>query len=45
MNAATPREIRNVSLLAVCQALMNTASTLIVATSALVGLMLAENKA
>lgn len=45
MKAATARVVRNVSLLAVCQALMMTASTLIVATSALVGLMLAENKA
>ena len=45
MNEAPARVIRNVSLLAICQALMMTASTLIVATSALVGLMLAENKA
>jgi MFS family permease len=36
---------RNVTLLATCQALMLTASTLIVATTALVGLLLAENKA
>ena len=45
MKAATARVIRNVSLLAVCQALMMTASTLIVTTSALVGVMLADNKA
>lgn len=45
LSGAGSREIRNVGLLAVCQALMMTASTLIVATSALVGVMLAENKA
>jgi MFS family permease len=45
MSGASTRELRNVGLLAACQALMMTASTLIVATSALVGLMLAENKA
>ncbi len=37
--------VRNVSLLAVCQALMMTASTLNVSTTALVGFMLADNKA
>lgn len=37
--------VRNVSLLGVCQALMMTASTLNVATTALVGFMLADNKA
>ena len=45
MSTATTLEVRNLSLLATCQALMMTASTLIVATSALVGLMLADNKA
>jgi MFS family permease len=45
VNETAPRAVRNVSLLAACQALMMTASTLIVATSALVGLMLADNKA
>jgi MFS family permease len=45
VNAASSRVVRNVGLLAACQALMMTASTLIVATSALVGLMLADNKA
>ena len=45
MSAATAMVVRNVSLLAICQALMMTASTLVVATSALVGLMLADNKA
>ena len=37
--------VRNVSLLAICQALMMTASTLNLATTALVGFMLADNKA
>ena len=37
--------VRNVSLLATCQALMMTASTLNVSTTALVGFMLADNKA
>jgi MFS family permease len=45
VSSAKPHQIRNVSLLAVCQALMMTASTLIVTTSALVGVMLADNKA
>ena len=45
MKATTTRVVRNVSLLAVCQALMMTASTLIVTTSALVGVMLSDNKA
>lgn len=36
---------RNVSLLAICQALMMSANTLLVATSALVGYNLAEDKA
>jgi len=38
-------ERRNVALLATCQALLMTANTLNIAVSALVGLMLAENKA
>ncbi len=45
VNRAPRRAVRNVSLLAICQALMMTASTLIVATSALVGVMLADNAA
>ncbi len=45
MNPATGLELRNVSLLAICQALMMTASTLNITTSALVGLMLADNPA
>jgi MFS family permease len=45
VNAISTRAVRNVGLLAACQALMMTASTLIVSTSALVGLMLADNKA
>ncbi|MDX1433718.1 MAG: MFS transporter [Gammaproteobacteria bacterium] len=45
MSGPTRLERRNVGLLATCQALMMTASTLIVATSALVGLMLADNAA
>lgn len=45
VNGAPRRAVRNVSLLAICQALMMTASTLIVATSALVGVMLADNAA
>ena len=45
MNEATKHEVRNLSLLATCQALMMTASTLNVATTALVGFMLADNKA
>lgn len=41
-----PRHVaRNLSLLAICQALMMTASTLNVAITALVGFMLADNKA
>ncbi len=45
MSTATTLEVRNLSLLATCQALMMSANTLIVATSALVGLTLADNKA
>ncbi len=45
MNGITKHEVRNLSLLATCQALMMTASTLNVATTALVGFMLADNKA
>ena len=45
MSRPSTLEIRNVGLLAICQALMMTASTLIVATSALVGLALADNAA
>jgi MFS family permease len=45
VNEITKHEVRNLSLLATCQALMMTASTLNVATTALVGFMLADNKA
>ncbi len=45
MNGITKHEVRNLSLLATCQALMMTASTLNIATTALVGLMLASNRA
>ena len=45
MSANPGQAVRNVALLAVCQALMMTASTLNVATTALVGFMLADNKA
>ncbi len=45
VNGFTRHEVRNLSLLATCQALMMTASTLNVATTALVGFMLADNKA
>lgn len=45
MNDTVHHVVRNVSLLATCQALMMTASTLNVATTALVGFMLADHKA
>lgn len=45
MNVPPTHAVRNVGLLATCQALMMTASTLVLSTSALVGLMLADNAA
>jgi MFS family permease len=45
VNATAKHATRNLSLLATCQALMMTASTLNLAATALVGFMLAENKA
>lgn len=45
MSGMSALERRNVGLLATCQALLMTANTLNIAVSALVGLMLADNKA